>query len=469
MKKIVFLPVISIFLFLTSQSAFASGDLQKSAKHWKAGVARIDITPQVPMVMSGYAGRDSACVKKLHSLWAKALAFEDAGNHRVVLVTMDLAFLTRTMSDTIKNRIKRKYNLDQSQVILSWSHTHTGPLVRAEDFYDFLNTPPEEIAKVEDYSDKLEDKLVNIAGKALETMVPVRVFSGNGVARFAVNRRNNVESTLNPSTQLSGPVDHSVPVIKVTTTSGEMLAVVFGYACHATTLNGYQWSGDYPGFAQIYLEQTFPGTTAMFFAGSGADQNPLPRRTVGLARQYGKTLAAAVEAKISEPMHELEPAIVSKYTEINLPYTTLPTRAELEKSAAESSNYKKKWASRVLANLERDKTLPAGYPHYPVQIWRLGDQNLVALGGEVVVDYSLRLKQIMGQDIFVMSYANDEVYYIPSTRVLREGGYEGVDVLIYGHRPSTWKANIESLIIQGTLELAEQAGIELPESKLTVN
>jgi hypothetical protein len=74
----------------------------------------------------------------------------------------------------------------------------------------------------------------------------------------------------------------------------------------------------------------------------------------------------------------------------------------------------------------------------------------------------------MGNDLFVMSYANDEVFYIPSARVLREGGYEGTDVLVYTDRPATWNASIESLIIQGVLELSEEAGIQLPESKLSV-
>ena len=69
----------------------------------------------------------------------------------------------------------------------------------------------------------------------------------------------------------------------------------FGYACHPTVLDGYEWSGDYPGFAQIELEKSYPGTVAMFFQGTGADMNPLPRRTVPLAQQYGEELAAAVQ------------------------------------------------------------------------------------------------------------------------------------------------------------------------------
>jgi hypothetical protein len=463
---------ISLFVIICisflSLNTSASGYLQKNTNNWKAGVARIDITPVEPMWMSGYAGRDHACSEKLHTLWVKALALEDKTGKRAVLVTMDLALLPREMCDAIKNRVKGKYNLGASDVILSWSHTHTGPVVRDPVFYDWLNLKPEETKKVDKYSAGLEDQIVTVVGEALKNMVPVKLYSGNGVARFAVNRRNNTEANLTPLTPLNGPVDHSVPVIKITKPAGEILAVIFGYACHSTTLGSYQWTGDYPGFAQIELEKTFPGITAMFFAGTGADQNPLPRRTVSMARQHGKTLAAAVEAVVSETMRELTPDLNTAYEEIELPYTTLPGRDELKKITSESSGYKQKWAARILTILDSKKSLPQSYPCYPLQIWKLGEQNLVVLGGEVVVDYSLKLKQIMGNDLFVMSYANDEVFYIPSARVLREGGYEGTDVLVYTDRPATWKANIESLIIGGVLELSEKAGIKLPESKLSL-
>ena len=98
-------------------------------------------------------------------------------------------------------------------------------------------------------------------------MKPVRLFSGNGVTRFPVNRRNNHEATLNPQTELKGPNDYAVPVIQVVDQSGSIVAITFGYACHNTVLSGYQWSGDYAGYAQVELEKAFPGTTALFFQG----------------------------------------------------------------------------------------------------------------------------------------------------------------------------------------------------------
>ena len=102
--------------------------------------------------------------------------------------------------------------------------------------------------------------------------------------------------------RLVGPVDHDVPVLAVRDQNGKLTAVTFGYACHSTVLSSYQWSGDYPGFAQIALEEKHPDCLALFWAGCGADQNPLPRRTVEKAKEYGARLAAAVEDVLTAPM-----------------------------------------------------------------------------------------------------------------------------------------------------------------------
>ncbi|HOF21043.1 MAG TPA: hypothetical protein PLO24_07300 [Bacteroidales bacterium] len=319
---------------------------------------------------------------------------------------------------------------------------------------------PAEREKIISYSRDLEDKIVKLTGEALNSMTAVKIFSGQGIARFAVNRRINRErTTVNElAFELEGPVDHSVPVIKVEKASGQLLAVVFGYACHNTTLSFYQISGDYAGFAQTELEKTYPGATAMFFAGCGADQNPLPRRTVSYAIQYGKTLAAAVETVLSEPMKELSSAIETKYSEIELGFSDPPpTRNDLlqalPKLAATSYPGPGK-AENLLYRLGQGEKLKSSYD-YPVQFWRLGEQKLVILASEVVVDYSVRLKEILGSDTFIMAYANEGMGYIPSARVLREGDYEAE---ICPNFSGTWAADIEMKIISGVMELAGQAG-----------
>jgi len=230
-----------------------------------------------------------------------------------------------------------------------------------------------------------------------------------------------------------------------------------GYACHPTVLDGYLWSGDYPGFAQIELEKTYPGATAMFFMGAGADQNPLPRLTVGLARQYGKELAAAVERVLEEDMRKLSPQFSASYSEIDLPLNPPPSLEELLEYAQRPEDYVRRWAENMMDKLKNEQSFINSYP-YPLQVWKMGDQTIVNMGGEVVVEYAIKLKQIFGQDIFVIAYSNDDMAYIPSVTILEEGGYEGlISQMVYG-LPGTWKPEIDSKIIQEIVRLSEQVG-----------
>ncbi|WP_317170109.1 hypothetical protein [Rhodocytophaga rosea] len=313
--------------------------------------------------------------------------------------------------------------------------------------------------KIEQYSSKLADQIVSLVGNALKALKPVQLYAQNGVTRFQVNRRNNNESTLLQQNELKGPNDYAVPVLKVIDEKGKLMAVAFGYACHNTVLNGYQWSGDYAGFAQLQLEKSYPGVTALFFQGAGADQNPLPRRTVALAQQYGKTLAAAVERVLAEDMRKLPPQLATAYSEVELSLTSPPTKEELLKIAETSSDYQKRWATRLVKQIEQGQSFKTSYP-YPVQIWQLGDQTLISLGGELVVGYAIELKRIFGPDIFVLGYSNDVMAYIPSSTILKEGGYEGESSqMVYG-LPSKWAPTIEASIFGEIMRLAEQVGLQ---------
>jgi hypothetical protein len=304
---------------------------------------------------------------------------------------------------------------------------------------------------VDEYTKQLEDDLVSVAGEALAALAPARLEWGIGTAGFAVNRRNNREENvtkLREQGALKGPVDHDLPVLAVRGADQKMIAVVFGYACHATTLQLYQWSGDWPGYAQLDIEKAFPGSTALFVAGCGADQNPLPRRTVELARKYGAEAATGVSGVINTNVKPVDGPLRTAYAEIDLPFAALPTRDQLTQDAASKDRYVASRAKLLLAQLDRDGQLRATYP-YPVQIWRLGSgPEVVLLGGEVVVDYALRLKKELGaRSAWIAAYSNDVMAYVPSLRVLKEGGYEGGGAMVYYGLPSPWSPEVEERIV----------------------
>src|SRR5690606_38810390 len=116
-------------------------------------------------------------------------------------------------------------------------------------------------------------------------------------------------------------------------------------------------------------------------------------------------------------------------------------------------------AGLLLERIRKENALPDRYP-YPVQVWRLGDLLVFALGGEIVVEYAIRIKQIYGYDSFVMGYSNDVMGYIPSARILVEGGYEGKRTPIF---TNTWHPNTETKIIAEVIRLADSVRLPLKE------
>ncbi len=300
-------------------------------------------------------------------------------------------------------------------------------------------------------------------GEALARMTPVRVSRGEGMTDFAVNRRNNREPDvpeLKKRHALRGPSDHSVPVLAVRAHGGKLLAVVFAYACHNTTLSIQQWNGDYAGFAETNLETAYPGAVALFCMGCGGDQNPIPRRSVELCRHYGRMMSDAVAAVLARHLEPLAPKLRTEYESVSLELGAAPTRDELKSLAENGAGaYIKRWAARLLREKDAGRPLARDYP-YPVEIWRMGGKQLwIALGGEVVVDYDLRFKDRYGADTWVTSYANDVMAYIPSRRVIREGGYEGnTSMMVYGMPAERWDESIEETIAATVDRLVHRLG-----------
>jgi len=434
---------------------------------WKAGVAKALITPTQPVWLAGYGGRDKPADGKVTELWIKVLALEDASGHRALILTSDTLGLPQSIYRSVGAALKQKFGLAPEQIILSASHTHCGPVLRGA-LYDIYPLDEKQRSLIEEYSSELENKIVETAGTALADLAPARLAAGQGTTRFAVNRRNNPEGgvpKLIEQDALQGPVDHAVPVLAVFLPDGKLKAVLFGYACHNTTMSFNKWCGDYAGFAQMTLEKSHTNATAMFFMGCGADQNPLPRRQLELAGRYGNMLAAAVEEALLAPPTPLPAKLKTAMEMVTLHLGAPPTAAELEKMKDDPNAATRRWAARLLGELKAGKPFIRDYP-FPLQAWRFGDkQLLVTLGGEPVVDYALKFKKELGADTWVAGYCNDVMTYIPSLRVLKEDvpplavprwGYEGNHAMIvYGLPAQRWAEDVEDLITDATRRLVK--------------
>lgn len=449
--------IANILMICVSMAADAGA--ANPSTTWKAGTAKAVITPQRMIWMAGYGSRDKPAEGTLHDLWIKALAIEDADGRRAVVLTADLVGIPQSVYEHVCAKLKEKLGLERSGIMLTSSHTHCGPVLSGA-LKDIYPVNDEQIEWINEYTVWLQDKMVEVLVEAVNKLAPATLARGDGIARFAVNRRENPEPEvpkLREEGNLKGPIDHSVPVLVVRDAKDELLAVLFGYACHNTTLSFFQFCGDYAGFAQIEIEKAHPGAQAMFFMGCGADQNPLPRRTVELCENYGKQLADAVEDVLRGGIQTLEPVLHTSLSMLELNLDSAPTREFLVERSTGKTDYAARWAKRLLHDLDNNQPFRRTYP-YPVQVWLLGrTQWWVSLGGEVVVDYSLRLKKEIDPHAWVTGYANDVMAYIPSLRVLKEGGYEGQSsMIVYGMPAERWAPDVEDLIVATVRRLVSQ-------------
>ena len=400
-----------LVVVLAASLVVAADDSPEKTLEWKAGVASAVITPKRPLRMAGYAGRKEPAEGTEQDLFAKALAVEDGDGRRLVMVTMDLIGVIDRLRETVAERVEQQYQLPPSALLMNASHTHCGPAYGRDD--------------ASDYFDRLAGILVELVGQALGRLEPASLSTSSARCGFAMNRRTPSETGYRNHPNPDGLVDHTVPVLRVDDADGELRAVVFGYACHNTTMGFRKWLGDYAGYAQEYFEQDHPGLTAMFMMGCGADQNPYPRSELEYAQKHGRSLATAVEAALE----------VGQKTLRHQRSLHGPLRSAME-----------------TVDLKFDEPDRPDFP-YPVQVIRFGNELcIIALGNEVVIDYALRLKSELaepdGPAIWVAGYSNVYSGYIPSRRVLLEGGYEAKS------RP--WNPSLEELIVGKVHELYER-------------
>lgn len=428
------------------------------AADYKAGFGRMDITPAQPIYLSGYAARKKPSEGVLQKIWAKALAIEDNKGNRVVIVTTDLIGLPRPLADQIGAEVEKRYRLRRSQLLLNSSHTHSGPVVR-DNLMTMFDLTVDQRRAITDYTQTLAKQIADVVGAALGNMQVARLDLGHGTGSFAVNRRvltpTGVKGGVNPA----GPVDQDIPVLRVAGVNGQLLGVLFGYACHNTTLGGdlYKVNGDYAGFAQANLEAAHPNATAMFMLLCGADANPNPRGTVALAEQHGASLAKEVTRVLAGKLTPVTGQLRSAFQTAELAFAP-HTRETFEAESKESNWFKQQRAAEMLAAY--DRRAPVRAIPYPVQGIRLGKSlTLVALGGEVVVDYNLRLKrEFPGEELIVAGYSNDVMCYIPSLRVLKEGGYEANDSMIYYGQPGPFAEDVEDRVMQMIYKVMDRIG-----------
>ena len=425
---------------------------------FRAGAAKVRITPAEPGWLLCYDRHQKAEGVEAE-LWTRALALEDSAGHRSVLVSADILGFPPSLARSIRDDARRRFGLEDGQLLLSASHTHNGPVLPDVPSLEIYHNFTEAEAKpVHEYAKVLHDHVLKAIGDSLSKLRPARLSWARGRATFGINRRQR----FNPK----GLADPEVLVLEVDAQDGAPLATVFSYACHGTTTMAdtcFLYHGDYMGVTATELERRRPGVTALYLAGCGGDVKSDPRGTLELVQTHGRALADSVEKALSG-LRPIAGELSFAYREIELPLVKAPTAEQLEQRMSDKIPSRPRHSREMQRRLKKGP-LAAAVP-FPILAWRIGkDLTLVALSGETCVDYSLRLKRELGeQSTWIAGYANEVPCYIPSEHVLAEGGYEagwddqlGREVaagsaFVYG-LPAPFAAGIEDRICAAVREL----------------
>lgn len=428
---------------------------------WQVGMAQSLITPAQPIMLAGFASRREPFTGVVQDVYAKALALTDAKGNRAVLITCDFIGFRAVTADPICEAIMAETGLTRAQILINSSHTHTGPSqAHSPTTPSYLK--PAYVRDLYDYTQWLQTRIVQTAVAALNSPQPARLSQTTGVASFVMNRREPSARGIILGHNPRGPADRSLPVLKVDNLDGSLRALVFGVACHNTTILAQENEvcGDFAGFAQAQLEADHPGAQAMFMQGCGGDAGPYPTGKLAYARDHGRTLAHEIERLLKEenftPIHG---PLRTEFAYADLPLALPKSLSEIEAMQQGRSQWQR-WAGTLLK--QRHESGEAGPQSYaaPFAVWQFGDDlTLVGLSGEVVVDYVAMLERSLGPlNLWISGYCNDVFGYLPSARVLREGGYETRG--LYGG--DQFAPEVETVVVDHLREMAIRAGRTVP-------
>lgn len=415
------------------------------------GAAQVDVTPAYPVRLSGYSSRRTESTGIAQRIWARALAIGgDGGAGPAVMIAVDNCGVPGRLADDVAARL-HDAGVRRERLVVCSIHPHSAPwLTGYAPFLAGEPVPREHEEHRARYTAELADQLVAVARQALQNRQPARLFWTRGQVAFAANRRVMKEGRWTGfGVQPDGAVDHQLPVLVARTADGRPLAVWVNYACHCTTLGGdfYQVCGDWAGYAAEYLGAACPGAVALISIGCGADANPEPRGKLEMCQRHGRALADEVVRLLKTDLRPVSGAVTCRLVRVELPFGKLPTRDQWS-AQAQGSGPAAVRARHFLERLERGEELPKSLA-YPIATWAFGDDlAMVFLGGEVVVDYALRLRsQFRGDRLWITAYANDMPCYLPSQRILREGGYEADSSMIYYGQPGPLAPQTEDAVV----------------------
>lgn len=414
------------------------------------GVSKIDITPEMPVELSGFA--TAKRINKTHEhvlqrIYLRVFYFRyftGAGvSSEALIVSADILAWGSDRIGSIRAEIAGRYGLQPTCVILNATHSHCGPQT-ISSFPIIGKADP-------DYLRFMEQRLFEAIGLAIDNQEPVRLSKGTGSCPIGVHRRKVINGRAVKLPNPDGPNDTEVSVIRIQRLSGETKGLLVHFTCHPSMTDMNELSGEYPGFAMEEAEQALGGAVCGFLQGCCGDiradmVGENGRFFLGNAshlREAGKRLAQEIQQVLQGEMAPLEACpIVAGRSLVPIAYACLPTSEELASAALESDE-KKRWAKFLNDHPDRFK---AGEVLDIVYVKLSEDLSLIAANGELSVEYGLWVKQETGNRTLPLGYSNGMIGYVPTANQVHEGGYEGIDAIYLLGTPAPYEDNLEQKI-----------------------
>jgi hypothetical protein len=467
--------IILIAVLTMAFSFFACCRSALGGSPLRAGFAAVKITPPLGTALSGFGERDfdPAGAQGVHDdLYARVLYLAQ-GNQEAMIIGFDLLFFSREESDRFKAAIGNMTGLGPNEILLNTSHTHTGPKVG--NWYYTASDPL--------YLRELEKDMVAAAAEAKQSAREVNLWAGETRTDVPLSRRRLLaDGTAAFAPNPAGPVYDFLPFVLFKSDDGSPVCLLFSVACHPSTIKGdelaYFISADFPGAAAAEIDKFLGSPAALFLQGAGGDAKPsvigqdLDQWRGGNwedVTAVGRMIASEIQGALATGLKEVVPRLNTVLVEIGLPIAPLPTREELTsilerpESKAEGApvhlRVRRTWAEEQIARLDRGYGLRTEVPVL-VQGIQLGrGLRIIGIEGELVAELGVLIRDFYGDGItFPLGYSNGAQMYLPTSRMIQEGGYEVESFWEY-RQPAPLAPGLENLFLDG-LEKLRRAGIE---------
>lgn len=434
----------------------------------KFGLDQTIITPETSVFMHGFGARNRKSEGVHDDLYAKAVLLE--GDGRLLILTLDVLGSDHSFTEAIKETLRLQFGLTHDEVLINYSHTHasvflTGPIrpLQRGDYSIAQADWPETIQEVDLGEDeklyvRIEAAVVDMVRNCTERLAQGRLSIAVGQADLAIVRRVPHEDGAKWQPNYEAPYDRDLIVLKLTDERDQVRGILYNYGCHPTAIgsDNYLFSGDFVGAASAALEAEFPGATAVFLQGCAGELKPLGSAvgdrfkscSFDEADSIGRELAAEVVRIINEASFtpiacrfKSALAMPQAYTEpIDIGYYEGIVNDE------QANRFMRFAAKRTLQAIEAG-TIRHRLPLY-IAVWHLDEMTrVIAIEGEVSTEYALLLKRMYPEgNTIVLGYTNAVYCYIPTRKMLGEGGYEAECNYFFGLR-GPFTPEIEEIIV----------------------